>query len=234
MNKKLIVITGASSGIGAALAKQLCTRKNISLILCGQDKKRLEEVKNYCISCQVETISLVGNISNISFRKKLLDEIVDNGNIYALVNSAGLGIFGSPLDVTDEEWMRVIDTNLNSTFFLCRDIGNLMSKNKQGIIVNISSDADTIGFPDATTYCASKGGVLLMSRAMRLSLQPYGIKVTTLSPGRVDTRFNNKEEGMRPGALLAKEVAECIEFIIYSSNNIEISEMRIDSMDRGN
>jgi NAD(P)-dependent dehydrogenase (short-subunit alcohol dehydrogenase family) len=228
---RTIVITGASSGIGAATAIRLAGC-GYRLILNGKDESRLQETLALCIGAGAKLVTIYpGDLTE----RKTLNSIIsasDPGNIHALINCAAMGCHKPLASVTDDEWCRLLDLNLSSVFYLCRHFGTIMADQGRGTIVNVSSEADTIGFPYAAAYCATKGGILLLSRSLQAELQPAGVRVCVVSPGRIDTRFNGKSPGMRPGALKPEEVAEVIEFAIECSPNIELREIRIDSMSR--
>lgn len=230
--KPLVVITGASSGIGEATALHLSRLGTYRLLLAGRNEARLSKVVDACREMQcVEVISCIGDLRHISHIRDILTICESHLPIAALVNSAGIGKFLHSVDFSDEDWQSIIDTNLTATFRLCRDIGALMAKQATpSTIVNISSDADSTAFPEAAAYCASKAGLLGMTRALRLDFRPHGIRICIVSPGRVDTRFNSKEPGMRPGSLSAGDVAEVVAFAISCSPNIELQEIRLDSM----
>lgn len=232
--KPLVIITGASSGIGEATALYLARSEKYSLMLCGRDETRLLSVVEKCRQNTEEVIPWAGDLRDRDYVTSIAETAALLGcYIYALVNAAGLGFFNPISQLHDEQWDEVIGVNLTATFLLSREVAKLLEKQDgTSTIVNVSSDADTVGFADASIYCASKGGVLAMSRALQLELRPHGIRVCVVSPGRVDTCFNNKKPGMRPGALLADNVAEVINFAISCSPNIELQEIRLDSMSR--
>ncbi len=229
-----IVITGASSGIGEALAYQLASRGLESMVLTGRNTGRLAAVAERCRDLGgAHPLSLPGNILTQEHRTEIRVACEKLGRIRALVNCAGVGHFGNLELLPVEEILETIHVNLVANLLLSKTLLPLFApKHHSPTIVNISSDADSRGFPGASVYCASKGGVLAMSRAIREDLRSRGIRVCVISPGRVDTRFNSKQPGDRPGALSADDVAEVILFSIYCGSNIELQEVRLDSMTR--
>nr|WP_189343752.1 MULTISPECIES: SDR family oxidoreductase [unclassified Mesorhizobium] len=224
------MITGASSGIGEATALHLASLGGRCLILGGRDVDRLETVASTCRShgCRVATVQ--GDLATRPGLAAVKAAMTREAKIDVLVNAAGWGAFAPPAKLNPETFHKILQVNLSAAFELCCHAAGLMQSG--GTIVNVSSDADYVGFPGASAYCASKGGLLMMSRALREDLRPAGIRVCVVSPGRVDTRFNGKTPGMRPGALRADEVAEAIVFAICCSSNIDIQELRLDSMSR--
>lgn len=230
-NDKYIIITGASSGIGKSVAIQLA-KNNFNLILSGRNKSNLNKTAEACRAYNIEVISVCGDITDSLIQKKIINTIEFEQNLFALVNSAGVGRFGDPSELSNEMLDEMFNVNVKAMFSLSRDVIKIKKKKAFLNIVNISSDCDQVAFPDATGYCATKGGVLMMSKAFGLAVRKHNIRVTCISPGRVDTYFNNKKPGMRVGALMPEEVAEVVMFAITAHENIELQEIRIDSMSR--
>ena len=230
----LVIVTGASSGIGQGIAERLARRGEFRLLLAGRDANRLDAVTVRCRELGVpEVNSYCGDFSEMNTVLDFARYCKTHASIRALVNSAGLGKFAPLEQLASGDWEQIMHINVTALFLLCRELApNLSAYPGTATIVNISSDADSVGFPEAVAYCTSKSAVLGMSRALRLELRQKGIRVCTISPGRVDTCFNGKKPGMRPGALLADEVAEVIEFAVCCSSNIELQDLRFDSMSR--
>jgi NAD(P)-dependent dehydrogenase (short-subunit alcohol dehydrogenase family) len=227
-----VVVTGASSGIGRALAIRLAHAGDVRLLLTGRDPERLGEVARECSALAPRVHSFVGDLRDRACVAALTAEVERLAPIAGLANCAGIGRFGPTASFSDADWDELITTNLSALFALCRDIGVLLCRQGRGTILNVSSDADSTGFYEAAAYCASKGGVLALSRALRLEFRPRGVRVCVVSPGRVDTHFNGKEPGQRPRALSAADVAEVAEFALRCSPNTELTELRLDSMTR--
>lgn len=231
-NNKIIIITGASSGIGAAVALK-CAKIGFNLVLSGRNVANLEAVARKCNEVGILAVPICGDITNSTTRSEILE--VHQSLKYipvALVNSAGVGRFAPPLEITDEMIDEMYSINIKAMFSLSRDLIKIKNKDDFLSIVNISSDCDQVAFPDATGYCATKGGVLMMSKAFALATRENNVRTTCISPGRVDTHFNNKKPGMRLGALMPEEVADVVLFAITAHKNIELQEIRIDSMSR--
>lgn len=236
MNEKssppLALVTGATSGIGEAIVHRLARSSRFRLMLSGRDVEKLMLTERRCVelgALSVETVA--ADLSAREGRRALTDAMDSLGALDLLVNCAGEGKFGSTQTCRDETWDHLLAVNLTAAFELVRSAAKLMI-GRGGTIINIGSDADHVGFTEAAAYCASKGALLMLSRALREELRPQGIRVAVISPGRVDTCFNGKRPGMRPGALLAEEVAEVVEFVAECSPNIELQEIRLDSMSR--
>lgn len=233
-NDPLYIITGASYGIGQSIAEKLAKNHKERLLLVGRNHDKLKTLKTKCEELGAKEVILC--IADLTIKKdiqNLINTCKENKPISTLINCAGMGKFGPIENFGTEDLDYLIDLNLKTPFLLIKEIAPLMKSYKGNkCIINISSDADKFGFPGAEAYCASKGGVKLLGRAASITLRKQGIRLSTISPGRVDTFFNNKQPGMRPGTLQATEVAEVVEFCIYSSPNLQINEIYIDSMTR--
>lgn len=228
------VITGASSGIGAAVALRLAKRQLPNLVLVARDERRLNTVARKCLELGAgNAIAIATDLRDREQVERIKDAAITAGHVELLVNNAGAGIFKPTPDFTDNDWDTIINLNLRAVFTLTRGlVDHMLRSNIRGTVINISSDCDKVGFAEAAVYCASKGGLLMMSSALQAELQPKGIRVCVISPGRVDTCFNSKQPGMRPGALEADHVAEVVEFAAFCSRGIELQEIRIESMAR--
>lgn len=231
MNNKYIIITGASSGIGKAIAIQ-AAKNGFNLILSGRNSANLDATTKICKEHKVKVINVYGDITDSSIQEKIIDAVKNKKELFALVNSAGIGRFGDPANLSDEMLDEMFNVNVKAMFSLSREVIKIKNGKNFLNIINISSDCDNVAFPDATAYCATKGGVLMMSKAFGLAVRKDNVRVTCISPGRVDTYFNNKKPGMRIGALMPEEVAEVVMFAITAHKNIELQEIRIDSMSR--
>ena len=229
------VITGASSGIGEAVAEQLARLDYSDLLLISRRSEALEALAfslSKITSKKIECLDL--DVSSETCRNRFGQWLKLNPSAKNLVNSAGHGIFGETTKLTKCDFQSVVSTNLEGLYFVSQEF---IKGSDPGVgvrtIVNVSSDADATGFPDASIYGASKGAVRALSRAWQSELRSESIRVCNLSPGRVDTHFNNKKPGMRPGALLASEVAEVIVFALTCSANIDLLQIDLESLSRG-
>ncbi len=231
MKEKYLIITGASSGIGKAVAIA-AAKHGFNLVLSGRNSENLNLTVSSCEIYGGKVISVCGDITDPKKQKEIIELASNFGILIGLVNAAGVGNFGSVSEITDAMLDEMFDVNVKAMFVLSREVLKLKVSEDFLNIINISSDCDQVAFPDASGYCATKGGVLMMSKALGLALRKNNVRVTCISPGRVDTHFNNKKPGMRIGALQPDEVAEVVMFVINAHKNIELQEIRIDSMSR--
>lgn len=185
---KTALITGASRGIGAACA-ELFAKKGYHLILScihsesllRQKARELEQA--YGISCQV----FIGDIGDFHFVDRMFEEI---SSLDILINNAGISHVGLMTDMTPEEWLHVMNVNLNSCFYTARHAVQLMLNKHQGRIINISSIWGNTGASLEVAYSASKAGVNGFTKALAKELAPSNIQVNALSCGVIDTDMN--------------------------------------------
>ena len=176
------LVTGASSGIGAAIAIEFADA-GWSVMAAGRDEGRLEEVAD--ISDNISTWA--GELEESEDCDELVADTADEfGRIDCLVNSAGIIIRGTAEDTSDDDWRNTLAINLDVAFYLSRaSIPHLLQS--AGSIINIASNLGLEGTDRAVAYCASKGGLILMTRAMALDHAGDGVRINAVCPGGVDT-----------------------------------------------
>lgn len=190
MNKTAI-ITGASGDIGAETALTLA-KEGYHLLLCGHSsKKKLEETRERCLSYTSSCLTVCGDIGNSNTAKNISDTALRQfGHIDVLINNAGVSQIGLVTDLTDDEWFHMLNTNLTSAFFMCRQILPAMIHEKSGRILNISSVWGIAGASCEAAYSASKGGLNAFTKALAKELAPSGIAVNAIACGMIDTKMN--------------------------------------------
>lgn len=245
MNQKIALITGATAGIGYETAF-LLAQNNYNLILTGRRKERLETLKDRLESvftCKVITLNF--DIRSKSDTENALNSIPEKWRaIDLLLNNAGLAAGLAPVNSADvEDWEDMIDTNVKGLLYTTRIVSAWMVERQSGHIINISSIAGKEAYPNGSVYCGTKHAVAAISKAMRIELLPYGIKVTTISPGAVETEFSlvrfrgDKEKasqvykGFTP--LSAIDVAETILFVITRPAHVNIDDLLIMPTSQG-
>jgi NAD(P)-dependent dehydrogenase (short-subunit alcohol dehydrogenase family) len=177
---KIALVTGGGSGLGLAIAKKF-TENGIITIIAGRDKEKLEAARAQLgTNCHVKTCDLTQLASIPAF----VEEIIrDFGQVDILVNNAGINQKKEFTEVTDEEFQRIITTNVCSVFALSREVVKNMLQHNSGCIINISSMAAQYGLPKVIAYSASKTAIDGMTRAMAVELSPKGIRVNAIAPG---------------------------------------------------
>ena len=233
--KKIACITGASSGIGRATAQSLA-KEGFDLILCGRRIERLEELQ---ASLSVNSILLTFDVSDQPSVIKAFESLpVEWKNIDVLVNNAGNAHGMSAIqegDVTD--WDAMMSSNVTGLLYVSKEVIKGMVERKSGHIINLSSIAGKQTYPNGNVYCASKAAVEALSAGMRQDLNPFGIKVSNVAPGAVNTEFSEvrfkgdqaKAEAVYAGfePLLAEDVAELIRYIVMAPAHVNLADVTI-------
>ena len=187
MNKK-VLITGASRGIGEAIARKLAENHYDLYLTCKKSEKKLlalaEHLEN---EYHVKVNAFLCDMSKSTDVDNLFHEI---DHLDVLINNAGISHVGLLSDMTPEEWHRIINTNLSSMFYTSRHAIPMMLKNHAGKIINISSVWGNVGASMEVAYSASKGGVNSFTKALAKELAPSGIQVNALALGVIDTDMN--------------------------------------------
>lgn len=188
VKRKHALVTGASRGIGAAIAEALAEEGYDLYITCKHSETKLTHMSEfltntYHISC-VPVIADMGNPADVA---KLFSQIYD---LDVLVNNAGISYVGLLHEMCIDEWQNVMQTNLNSMFYTSRLAIPMMLRKKSGRIINISSVWGNVGASMEVAYSASKGGVNSFTRALAKELAPSHIQVNAIACGVIDTDMN--------------------------------------------
>jgi len=234
---KYAIITGASSGFGAAIAKEL-QELGYGLVLLARRIDRLEELQKKLSQtpvyiaqldvCQEEQVKNV--ISNLP------REIADN--CFILVNNAGLAVGRGPLDTgLSEDWNRMLDTNVKGMLYMSHAVIPLLKKHPYSHLINISSIAGKEVYAGGNVYCASKHAVDALSKALRIDLLPHQIKVSNIAPGAAETEFSlvrfkgdaQTAASVYDGfaALQAIDIAQTVAFIVSRPAHVSIADVTI-------
>ncbi|HBR12227.1 MAG TPA: NAD(P)-dependent oxidoreductase [Chryseobacterium sp.] len=234
---KTIFITGATSGIGKATAILLAQQKN-RLILCGRNKTILEELKTE-LSKETEIFTLSFDVRNSDEVFAAINSLPEDWkNIDVLINNAGNAHgLDSLADGNIEDWNAMMDGNVKGLLYVSQPIIRLMKAKQNGQIINISSVAARQTYANGVVYCASKKAVDTISEGMRIELTEFGIRVTNIQPGAVETdfskvRFKGDEAkaatvyaGYEP--LVADDIADAIAYCINVPERVSVAEMTI-------
>jgi len=187
--KRVAIVTGGGSGIGLAIAGKFTTN-GIATVIVGRDEEKLSKaqaelgVNCYPMPCDVSQLECIPALV-----KKVIDKF---GQIDILVNNAGINMKKEFTEVTDEDFQKIITTNLCSVFAISREVVKEMLKKGTGSIIHISSMAAQYGLPKVIAYSASKTAIDGMTRAMAVELSPKGIRVNAIAPGFIETDMTAK------------------------------------------
>ncbi|QIY84568.1 SDR family NAD(P)-dependent oxidoreductase [Chryseobacterium sp. NEB161] len=234
---KTIFITGATSGIGKATAVLLAQQKN-RLILCGRNQTVLDELKTE-LSKETEVFTLRFDVRNSDEVFAAINSLPEEWkNIDVLINNAGNAHgLDSLADGNIEDWNAMMDGNVKGLLYVSQPIIRLMKAQQNGQIINISSVAARQTYAGGVVYCASKKAVDTISEGMRIELTEFGIRVTNIQPGAVETdfskvRFKGDEAkaatvyaGYEP--LVADDIADAIAYCINVPERVSVAEMTI-------
>ena len=188
LKNKKVIITGATGGIGNSLVKKF-TASGATVLATGTKEEKLNKLKEEFSGIQVEKFNL-GEHSKIetfidSANQKL-------GGLDILINNAGINLDSLTIRLSEENWKKVLDINLTSTFLMCKSAIKKMIKNKSGKIINITSIVGHTGNFGQTNYSASKAGIVAFSKSLALEYAKKNININCVSPGFIKTEMTDK------------------------------------------
>jgi NAD(P)-dependent dehydrogenase (short-subunit alcohol dehydrogenase family) len=191
LENRTAIVTGAGSGIGRAIAKRF-TEEGASVVIADirsdTGKKVEEEIKK----AGHKALFVETDVSNSKNVENMVDKTIQEfGKVDILVNNAGLLIKKPILEMTEEDWDRVLDINLKGAFLCIKHTVKYMMEQKKGKIINIASMGAKIGLHNDCGYCASKGGLISLTISLGIDLAPLGINVNAIGPGVIDTPMVN-------------------------------------------
>jgi len=235
--RKTALITGATAGIGEATAR-LLAKNGYDIIITGRRKERLDHLKK---ELEENTDARVHALHFDVRDRRAVEQAIDSlpaawQTIDVLVNNAGLAAGFAPIQEGDiADWEQMIDTNVKGLLYVSRKVLPGMVERRSGHVVNISSIAGKEVYANGNVYCASKFAVDALNKAMRIDLVDYGVKVTSVNPGAVETEFSmvrfkgdeekakNVYKGMEP--LHAEDIAEVVLFALSRPDHVNINEI---------
>ncbi len=237
--KKTALITGATAGIGEATAHRLA-KEGYRLIITGRRANRLTEVATALqTQWQAEVLPLCFDVRQLAQVQEHLGNLpAEWRSIDLLVNNAGLASGLAPIHEGDiDDWERMIDTNIKGLLYVTRTIAPLMKERRSGHIINISSIAGKEAYLNGNVYCGTKHAVEAIGKGMRMDLLPFGIKVTQICPGAVETEFsvvrfhgdreraNKVYDGFKP--LRGEDIADAVYYVASLPPHVTVNDMLI-------
>ena len=236
---KIALITGATSGIGAACA-HLFAAQGYDLIVLARREQLLDDLARQLEDENGSTVKrIVADVRDQEALSYHLETLPPSWkNVDVLINNAGLSQGLDPIDKGSfSDWDTMIDTNVKGLLYTTKIVSNWMVAQKKGHIINIGSIAGQEVYPNGNVYCATKHAVDALNKGMRIDLLPHGIKVTAINPGMVETEFSKVRfkgdegrakkvyDGLDP--LMANDIAEAIWFAVSRPAHVNINDMLI-------
>ena len=195
--KKIAIITGGSRGIGKEIVKTLAQMQNI-IVVADYNKTEAQTMQKELAEQGIQIDIYKADISKHKDIKALVNYTLEKyGTIDILINNAGISQYGMLQDVTDEEWNKIIGTNLYGPFAMCREVIDTMVHNQEGTIINISSIWGLTGAAMESVYSITKAGIDALTKSLAKELGPSNIRVNSIAPGIIQTDMNaewTKEE----------------------------------------
>lgn len=223
---KVALITGASRGIGLAIANRLAAL-GASLGLTARDGNRLDAVARE-LQSGTKVFTSVADLAKSDEATSLVPKTEKAlGPIDFLINNAGVGTFAPIQDASEADWNKMLDTNLKAVFLLTKAVAPGMIRRKMGHIVNIASLAGRNAFAGGAIYCASKWGLLGLTQCAAEDLRAHGIRVSAVCPGSVATDFSPHSKKDPSKMLQAGDVAHAVEMILTQEPQSFISEISL-------
>lgn len=235
---QVIIITGASSGIGKATALKLAS-EGFKVVLTARREEKLDDIQTQIEKLGGQALAVAADVTKVDELKHVVEKAKSHfGTVTGLVNNAGLMPLSFIEKFKTEEWDTMVDVNIKGVLNGLTAVLPEMIKNKGGNIINISSSAAHRYFPGGAVYCATKSAVKMLSEGLRQELAPkYGINVTSIEPGATDSELmdtitdediKEKLKGMKEMTMLeAEDIAEAIYYALSQPNRVNINNIYI-------
>jgi NADP-dependent 3-hydroxy acid dehydrogenase YdfG len=234
IKSKTILITGASKGIGKAVAMAFAPLQ-VTIGLIARSAAELQEVQQLVIAAGSPCEIYCGNVADEAFVNSTVQSFAAKfGHIDILINNAGFGIFKKVQDTSSEDWDSVFATNTKGTFLFCKAVIPFMKEKNSGLIINVASDVAKRVFDGGSLYCASKYAQDAFSMALRKELRPSGIKVSVVYSGLVDSYFHAEPQGAssHDNWLKNEDMANAIIYIATQPKHVVIDELMIHPLEQ--
>ena len=223
---KNILITGAARGIGKAIVEELSERKDVTILLhYNKSEEAAKELAKTLNERGIPVFTYKADLTSYEEAKNMVEYFLNcAGNIDVLVNNAGISQIKLFTDIEVEEWHKMMDTNINSMYYVTKEVVPNMIHNKKGCIINISSMWGNTGSSCEVHYSTSKGAVNAFTKALAKELGPSNIRVNAIAPGVIDTDMNKNISEEAKQMLIEetplgkigdpKSIAKCVNWLI--------------------
>lgn len=236
---KIALITGSTSGIGAACAHTFASEGYRLILIARREKLLTEQAAQLTEKYGVQVQKINADVRDKQQVNDVLETLPEEWmEVDVLVNNAGLSLGLEPIDKGNtDDWDTMIDTNVKGLLYVTKIVSGWMVDRKKGHIVNIGSIAGKEVYANGNVYCATKHAVDALNKGMRIDLLPHGIKVTAINPGMVETEFSvvrfkgdkskakKVYEGLEP--LMAQDIADAVWYVVSRPAHVNINDMLI-------
>lgn len=196
LSDKVAIVTGASQGIGRGIALSLA-QCGARVTLAARNGERLQETARQVEAAGGTAYVMATDVTRADQIQAMVDTTLEQfGRIDVLVNNAGIMLQRPLLELSEDDWHHVLDTNLTSVFLCCQRVGKHFVAQQSGKIINITSHWGFLGVSNVAPYCASKGGVIQLTRALAVEWARYNITVNAVAPGYISTELNAEARGI--------------------------------------
>lgn len=234
--KKVAVVTGASRGIGKSIALELAKLGYVTVINYASNDDAANAVVKEITDNGGEAKAIKCDVGDAEAVKGMMESIVSEfGRIDVLVNNAGITKDGLFIRMSEEDWLKVINTNLSSAFFITKPVAKVMMKQRSGCIVNISSIVGVFGNAGQANYAAAKAGMIGLTKSLAKELAPRGITVNAIAPGFIETDMTHglDKDKIASGIPLGRlgkpeDIAEAVKFLVTGGSYITGQVLSVD------
>jgi len=226
LKNKVAIVTGASKGIGRAIALSLA-KEGVNVVLAARNTELLAVVQKEIHETGGKVVMIPTDVTSENSVKNLIIETHKRfDTIDILINNAGVGVFTNVVDMKTDDYEAMMNINLKGVFLCARGVLPTMIKQQSGEIINIASLAGKNSFAGGSVYSATKWGLIGFARSLMLEVREHNIRVVTICPGSVNTNFNDNEKDNLQ-IIQPEDVAETVMFALTMPNRVNVSEIDI-------